>query len=665
MTRIRRGMNHYLSELKRRHVFRVMGGYVVSFWVVLQVGDVVLAPLGAPDWIMLLLIGIGIIGAPVVFALSWFYDLTTEGVRRTDSSGDAGPEAIRPLSGRWVDYVIIAALALILAFVLLQREAHRATVGSRIAVLPFADLSPDQGHQYFADGIAEAIMDRLALVSGIQLTARTSSFAMREAGLDARETAQRLGVESLLEGSVRRSGSRLRISARLVDGDTGTQVWSETFEGALDDVFELQDQISLAVAGVMQVQLNLPGTEALTTGNTQAYDQYLRGRDLLRQAVSSSNLDRAEVYFREALSSDPDFGLAAAGLCRVLWERYELLLDPSLAEVAMEQCRRTEQQFPNLAETRIALGSLLLGTGNIDEAEESFRDALSREANSAEARAGLGLALLRGDDLAGAEAQTRLAIEMDPAYWLFHSQLATILYFGGDLDAAFNSVQQAIRLSPENPEPLNLLGAIYFARGEFLKAGDAFERSIRQEPNAVGYSNAGTNYFFAQEMARAEAMFSRAVELAPDDPRWAGFLAWSIRGQPGREDEAAPYHWIVVRNATERLGINTRDQEARSVMALHLAALGEKVAAQAALEGLGDYAALDENELLSVGFAYFLLGQNDRAAEAFEIAVSKGLPFWVIESDPRLKDAWSDENFAALAARHHRDTTTLTEGESS
>ncbi len=666
MTEISSGFNHVLRELKRRHVFRVMGGYVVSFWVVLQVGDVILAPLGAPDWVMLVLIGIGIVGAPVVFALAWVYDLTTEGVRRTDDLADLEADVVpvRLLGGRWVDYVIIAALVLILAFVLVQRDGYRPVVGSSIAVLPFSDLSADQSNQYFADGIAEAIMDRLAQVAGIQLAARTSSFALRDAGLDARDTARRLGVESLLEGSVRRSGSRLRISTRLIDGNSGTQVWSETFEGALTDVFELQDQISRAIAGVMQIQLRLPGIEEIATGNAQAYDQYLRGRDQLRRSSSRRNLDQAVVYFQNALEADPDFALAAAGLCRARWEQYELLRDPQLAETAMTRCQDTERRFPNLAETQIAIGSLLLGTGKPDEAEQAFRNALAREANNAEAHAGLAKALLRRDDLEAAARETRRAIEMDPAYWLYHSQLATIHYFAGRFDAAFDAVQQAIRLSPSNPAPFNLLGAIYFAQGQFLKAGDAFEQSIQQEPNAVAYSNAGTNYFFANELARAEAMFRRAVELAPDDPRHTGFLAWSIRAQSGREADAAPHHWAVIRNATERLAINARDHEARAAMALHLAALDQDIAAQAALEGLGEYRELDETALLTTGFAHYLLGQKTLAIEAFDLAIGKGLPFYLIEADPRLRSAWNDVEFAALAARH-QNPTPVTQGESS
>ncbi|TVS09686.1 MAG: hypothetical protein EA419_12355 [Wenzhouxiangella sp.] len=657
MTRISHSMNRLLRELQRRHVFRVMGGYAVSFWIVLQVGDVILAPLGAPAWVMLMLIAIGIIGAPVVFALAWFYDLTTEGVRKTRAT-DSDADSVRVLGGRWVDYVIIAALVLILAFVLVQRDSYQPVVGSSIAVLPFSDLSAEQDNQYFADGISEAIMDRLAQITGVQLAARTSSFSLRDAGLDARDTARRLGVESLLEGSVRRSGTRVRISARLIDGHSGTQVWSQTFQGPLSDVFELQDQISRSIAGVMQIQLNAPSIDNVATSDPEAFDQYLRGRDQLRQAKSRQNLEQAARYFENALRADPDFALAAAGLCRAGWEQYELSLDPTLAESAMAHCRDTEQRFPELAETRVAIGSLLLGTGEIEQAEEAFRAALSREANNAEAHAGLAMVLLRRDDLDGATRQSSRAIELDPAYWRYHYQLAIIDYFGGRFGAAFASVQQAIRLNPRHPEPFNLLGAIYFAQGEFLKAGDAFAQSIQQEPNSLAYSNAGTNYFFASEFARAEAMFQRAVELAPGDPRPTGFLAWSIRAQPGRDHDAAPHHWAVVRTATERLAINLRDQEARSMLGLHLAALDQHIAAQAALDGLGDYRELDENVLMTAGFAHYLLGQHRLATQAFDLALDKGLPFYLLKADPRLKDAWNDEDFAALAIRHQNPIPT-------
>ncbi|HMB40272.1 MAG TPA: hypothetical protein VKO85_14430, partial [Wenzhouxiangellaceae bacterium] len=210
-----------IDELKRRHVIRVLGAYAVTVWAILQVADIVLPALMAPDWVMTALLSASVVGAPVTAVLAWIYDLTPEGVRRTaatapDVSTDVA--AITPIGGRWVDYLIIAALVLILAFVLLRPSPVETRIGTSIAVLPFTDLSADQNSRYFGDGVAEAIMDRLARISGIQLSARTSSFSFRDGNADARQVASSLGVETLLEGSVRRAGNKLRISARLIDG---------------------------------------------------------------------------------------------------------------------------------------------------------------------------------------------------------------------------------------------------------------------------------------------------------------------------------------------------------------------------------------------------------------------------------------------------------------
>ncbi|HKL53959.1 MAG TPA: hypothetical protein VJ902_08370, partial [Wenzhouxiangellaceae bacterium] len=276
-----------IGELKRRHVIRVLGAYAVTVWAILQVADIVLPALMAPDWVMTALLTASVVGAPVTAVLAWIYDLTPDGVRKTTATApDVSPDvaAFTSIGGRWVDYLIIAALVLILAFVLLRPSPVETRIGTSIAVLPFTDLSADQNSRYFGDGVAEAIMDKLARISGIQLSARTSSFSFRDGNTDARQVASNLGVETLLEGSVRRAGNELRISARLIDGSSGKQVWSNTYDGSLESAFELQDKISAAIAEVMSVKLNSPNDLAadLATRNPEAFDQYLRGRSNLR-----------------------------------------------------------------------------------------------------------------------------------------------------------------------------------------------------------------------------------------------------------------------------------------------------------------------------------------------------------------------------------------------
>jgi len=646
-----------LGELKRRHVLRVLGAYAVTVWAVLQVADIVLPALMAPGWIMTVLVAATVIGAPVTAVLAWIYDLTPKGVQKTEFlSSDLPP--VPPMGGRTVDYFIIAGLLLILAFVLLKPGPEDARIGTSIAVLPFSNLSADQDNRYLGDGVAEAIMDQLARIPGIQVSARTSSFSFRDQGLAAQALADRLGVETLLEGSVRRQGDDLRISARLINGRDGKQVWSSTHNGTLETAFELQDNIATAIAEVMRVQLEGPGQmeRGLITRDAEAFDLYLRGRAIVREA-SGTNIGTAIDLFDKALLLDPSFGLAAAGVCRATWERYRFTRKPEHAEYAFRQCDRTRTRNLELAETRIALGSLLLGTGKLDEALDSFRKALELEPNNAEAHAGLARTLMDEGRYEAAAKRAQRAIDADPAYWQYPVLLAQIHYYKGELDAAKDAVAQAMRLAPENPTPWNLQGAIFFARGEFRQAGNAFEQSISRAPSALAYSNAGTNYFFAGEFARAEAMYHRAVELAPGQERFIGFLAWSIRAQPDRTKEAEPFHRDVIRTATERLAINVNDQAARSMLAMHLAALEHDIAAHAALDNLPDPASLDMNSVLTAGLAHHLLGNARRAVDAFDHALEKGLPFYLLRADPRLTQAWEHAHFAALAARHQPENS--------
>lgn len=638
----------WLYELRRRHVFRVVGGYVVGFWVVLQVADVVLPALGAPSWSLPLLVSAGILGIPLVAIASYVWDITPEGIQRTDEQTRS--EVVEPsLAPRWIDYLIIAALLVVLAFVLLNRSVpDYIPLGNSVAVLPFNDLSEEQSSRHLADGIAEAVMNRLSRAPDIVVAARTSSFSLRQTGLDAPAIAERLNVDALLEGSIQRVDERIRINARLIDGRRGTQVWSQRYDASVDEVFEVQDEIAQAIAEVMQVQLANIGSADLETDSLEAYDLYLRARSDLREATSDVRIDQAIDRFRASIALDDDFAPAAAGLCRALWERYEWNRDPELVEPAVSQCESTRESFPESVETRIALGELRLGTGQPDQAESSFRAALEQEPHNPGAHSGLSRTLRAQGRMEEAVSSIRRAINLDPAYWRYRRELGVVLTERGDLPGAIESLQAAIRLEPDSAESHYSLGVAYAFTGEFLKAGDAFEQSIRSEPNARAYSNAGTALFFAREFSRAEAMFRRAVELVPDDFRWTGFLAWAIREQGDRPVDARRWHEATIDAASARLEINPNDMEAGAARALHLAALGEVAAAEAALLDLPPLEEMNPNALTLVAFAHLHLDRRDAAARVFRRAVDLGLPLFLLESEPRLDAAWNDAGFSAI-----------------
>ena len=656
-----------LGELRRRHVFRVLGVYAIAAWGVLQVADIVVPALMLPDWVMTLLVIAVVVGFPVTALLAWIYDITPEGVVRTPDRSDEEAEASAGIdwNWRWADFAIIAVLLALLAFVLMRGfdVTEPAAPERSIAVMPFTDLSPEQDTGYFCDGMAEAILDALAPLSGLQVAARTSSFAFRDSEIDVREMARTLGVGTLLEGSVRKDGNRIRISARLVDGRTGHQLWSETYDRMLEDVFAVQDSISRAIVDVLRVRVLEEGAlvEA-PTGNQLAYEEYLRGRDQLRTGNTVEDYQGAVTRFERALEMDPSFGLARAGICTAFWQQYELVGDSELADQAITACREA-QSSSDRAETLVALGNVYRETGRVDESRELFSRALEAEPNSASAHAGLAQTLRMEGDSDAAEFHLRRAIELDPAYWRHHFALARVLYGPGRVEETISELNQAIRLAPDNPTPYVTLAAIYYYEGDYLRAAEINRQSLERNPTPRAYSNAGSYYFYAGEYAQAEAMYRRALELfSPGDFRWHGFLAEALEMQPENNPvEIARQYEDAIRLGYQRLEVNPEDHGARSLIASYLAKTGRTALAEAELERLEQVEELDMLAHRAVGFAYLALDLQDRAIDQFEDAVAAGLPLKILADDPRLRPLSEDPRFPA-SVPDPADSTTDPQG---
>jgi len=649
-----------LGELRRRHVFRVVGIYAIATWGVLQVADIVLPALMFPPWVMSALVILAIIGFPAAALLAWIYDITPEGVVRTPDRPDGGAAPLMGWNWRWVDFAIIAALLAVLLFVLAGKLdlARPGQPERSIAVLPFTDLSPEQDTGYFCDGMAEAILDALAPLSGLQVAARTSSFAFRDSDTDVRELARALGVGTLLEGSVRKDGNRIRITARLVDGITGHQLWSETYDRMLEDVFAVQDSISRAIVDVLRVRVLDEGrlVEA-PTGNQRAYEEYLRGRDQLRNGNTVDDYQRAIDRFELALALDTSFGLARAGICTAYWQQYELVGNSELADQAIAACRAAEARSDR-AETLVALGNVYRETGRVADSRDLFTRALDAEPNNASAHAGLAQSLRMDGDPA-AEYHLRRAIELDPAYWRHHFALARVVYEQGRVDETIGELHQAIRLAPDNPLPYVSLGAIHYYEGDYLRAAEINRQSLERNPTPRAYSNAGSYYFYAGEYAQAEAMYRRALELfSPGDFRWHGFLAESLEMQPGADpQEISDQYRTAIGLGYERLEVNPADLEARSLVASYLARTGRRGEARAELERLEQAGELGMLAHRAAGFGYLALGLDDRAVDQFEAAVATGLPVRILADDPRLQPLETDSRFLALVSDPAESTT--------
>ena len=287
-------LQRWFAELRRRRVFRVAGVYLVAAWLVIQVADAVFEPLGLPAWSLRLVIILAALGFPLACVLAWAFDVTPQGIERT-LPGDPAAAPLPAATAATPD-----------------RQA--------VAILPFADLSPAHDQEYFCDGIAEEIINALCCVRGLRIASRTSAAQFRGRSVDVREIGRTLGVGAVLEGSVRKAGDRVRITAQLVNAADGYHLWSESFDRGLEDVFTTQTEIAQQLVRALRLSLTQQEIELLERGgtrNAEAYDLYLRGQALLRDG-SDTALPQAAALFRGAVQADPQFAQAQAGLANAL-----------------------------------------------------------------------------------------------------------------------------------------------------------------------------------------------------------------------------------------------------------------------------------------------------------------------------------------------------------
>jgi len=418
-----------LARARRRGVLRVGASYAVIAWLALQIADVVLDPLGVPPWVMPALIVAVAIGFPVALVLAWFYEIGDHGIQR-DTAPAAAPRPTVHGPRRYTDLIVIGVLLVTVA-VLLVRQSDLGKPAPpenpAIAVLPFENLSGDPEQEYFSDGLAEEMLDRLGRVPGLRVIARSSSFGFKGQDVDARTVAERLGVTTVLEGSVRRDGKRLRLSARLVDGSNGQQVWSGSFDRELTDIFAVQAELATAVveAIIPAARGAVNEAEPPPTSDLDAYDLYLLARTQLAIRTPES-IEKSIELSEQAVKLDPEFARGQAQLgAALLFRRLYLGDAQDLAATEMQQAeslqRLAEQAIhkalaldPDLSEAHGAYANLLRDTGR-PGAEEQYRRALDLNPNNAttwhDYAVYLGNVARRPDE---SHLATKRALELDP-----------------------------------------------------------------------------------------------------------------------------------------------------------------------------------------------------------------------------------------------------------
>jgi adenylate cyclase len=536
MSPLSTGLKSFAAELRRRRVFRAAAIYLVVAWVIIQIGEATFPSLALPEWALRLVIVMVALGFPIALVLAWAYDLTPAGdqkIVRTPDRADSGSAADSAGSRR-----TSAADAVAEASAEDGRDGDGRTADGRdgdgpdgdgregiesIAVLPFADMSPEGDQEYFGDGLAEELLNLLtSCCRHLHVPARTSCFAFKGQNTDVREIGKTLGVDAVLEGSVRKDGDRLRITAQLVDVRNGYHLWSERFDRTLHDVFAIQDEIARRV--VDELDLSLADYEQASVSrapsvDVRAYEYYLRGRQLFHQ-ITRRSIDAARGMFEHAIQLDPKYARAHAGLADCysyifsFWDhRPEVLahadaashtaleLDPNLAEAhvargealnlmgrpaeAAHQFERAIELNPSLFEAFYFYARSCFAHGQFEKAIELFQDAHRVRPEDYQSVVLLGIVLREVGQMKQADEADRKAIEVIEEHLRLNPDDARAYYMGASCwasvyrpDKAREWIQQALSLDPDDAVVRYGVGCNYARLGDVEEALDNLERAV-------------------------------------------------------------------------------------------------------------------------------------------------------------------------------------------
>ena len=480
---------NFFTELKRRKVYSVAVTYAVVGWVLIQVVTQVFPPFEIPNWAERLVIIAIVIGFPVALVLAWLFDFTRHGIIRTEELSSEARVEISPPTN---------------------------STEKSIAVLPFKDLSLAKDHAYFSEGIAEELLGALAKVDGLRVAARRSSFWFKDKEAELSEIAAKLNVEHVLEGSVRRDGNLVRITAELIDARDGFTIWSETYEREMHGIFALQDEITRSIIDTLKLKLAI--SPSPPARSTDAYDDYLQGLFYSDKSTEEA-LRRSLEFFERALEKDPQFSRAWTGIAKAwLWlaDAYVPPLEayPKVREAAVRALQLNDEEAEAhvyLAETKRILD------WDLDGAEAEFNRAVEIEPNSTPSNYFVAAFYAARGDRAKALAYLRRATKIDPAsLWVSNFACDLYRYFGLN-DEAIAAGERALQLDPAFAhwgEPL--LAALYREMGRFDDAIALYKRA----QSFTGRPGFGLAITYARMNRRKEALetLDAAVATRPYTP---------------------------------------------------------------------------------------------------------------------------------------------------
>jgi TolB-like protein/Tfp pilus assembly protein PilF len=663
-------MSGFFEEVKRRKVYRVAAAYIIAAGGVIQLASAAFPAWELPNWALRLVIALLLLGFPIALMLAWAYDITAQGVRATPTSSVPGSHRRRNVIMLVATGVIISAAA---GFFLLPRvAAHK--VDKSIAVLPFENLSDDKENAYFADGVQDDVLTNLSKIGDLKVISRTSVRQYRGKPTSVREIGKALGVSNILEGSVRRSGNKVRVNVQLIDANTDEHLWANDYDRDVTDVFAIQSDLAQDIAEALKAKLSPDEKSQMTrkpTENGEAYLAFVQAHNLAAALEDFEKMKQSEELYQRAIDLDPNFALAIARYSQLeSWILHTFDRTPERREKARTLAERAIQLQPDLPEAHLALGfSYYYGDNNYDGALKEFEIARSGLPNESEVYLALGAIQRRQGKWAESTANLEKAASLNPKDIWALQNLAFNYQMLRDFDKANKTIDRALALDPTAAGPLEVKSKLaILEKGDFGVAEKAFE-AVKSVPlsGELKLKITGSRIqVFLLERKYQEGL--QQAESLPDDQiaafpggLWAkyyyvGFARKALHDEPG-----AQAAFQKAKSASEEDVRRSPDSEdAHIQLAKVLAQLGEKDAALAEAQHATELLPESKDTFggpeitAAVAEVYATVGEKERAIEILDGLLSR--PSAITVESLKINPLWdslrSDPRFQALLQKH-------------
>jgi len=522
---------NFFAELKRRNVYKVAVAYAVVGWLLVQITTQVFPTFEIPNWAMRLIVLAIIIGFPIALVVAWAFELTPQGLKRTEDADLAAQTRTKPHA--WIYIVIVGTLLSVGLFFIGRYSAKNATprqdasaarteaatVSQKsIAVLPFDNLSRDPDNAYFCEGVQDEILTRLAKVADLKVISRTSTQHFKSTPDNLPQIAKQLGVAHILEGSVQKKSDQVRVNVQLINALTDAHLWADTYDRKLTDIFAVESEIAKTIAETLQARLTGSEKSSIAktpTVNPEAYELYLKGK-FFAEKRTGADLRKSIEYYDQAIAKDPNYPLAYVGLANshLLLSVYGALSPKEAASPAKAALKKALELDDSLAEAHASSGLLATLELDLNRAISELERAIQLNPNNSTAHHWIALPLMTMGQFDRGVAEAKRAIELDPLSLIINSDLCWVYFNGRRFDEAEAQARKTLEMDPRFYVAHFYLGEALQFQGKLTDAIAEFQKSVELNNDPFSLAMLGQAYARQGKTDEARKILARLREQA-------------------------------------------------------------------------------------------------------------------------------------------------------